>query len=92
MSTVKLLNVWKNRNLNRSCFDRCVLWNTRINDYEATRGLVTDSEKETGRKKGLRAADIAERLRREKEQNKDTTNKVSSINLTLFFDIILILF
>lgn len=84
MSTVKLLGVWTSRNLSSRCFNRGVVGNTRINYYGALRCLLrpfgTVSEKEAGvspgRKRGLRAADIAEKLRREKEEKPDTKNKV----------------
>ncbi|NP_001187897.1 pseudouridylate synthase RPUSD4, mitochondrial [Ictalurus punctatus] len=84
MSTVKLLGVWTSRNLSSRCFNRGVVGNTRINYYGALRCLLrpfgTVSEKEAGvspgRKRGLRAADIAEKLRREKEEKPDAKNKV----------------
>lgn len=88
MSTVKLLGVWINRHLSSRCFTGCVLGNTWINDYDAPPCLLrpgrhygTVPEKEAGghpgRKRGLRAADIAEKLRKsEKEKDADTTNKV----------------
>ncbi|MCJ8744289.1 hypothetical protein PDJAM_G00116910 [Pangasius djambal] len=83
MSTVKLLGVWISRHLNR----RCIFGNTRINYYEAPRCLLrpgrdfgTVSEKEanvtSGRKRGLRAADIAENLRHEKQNKAHAANKV----------------
>lgn len=81
MSRVRLLGVWLNR------FNRCIVRNERINNCEAprcvlrpARGFGTVSEKEAdltaGRKRGLRAVDVAEKLRREKETKADTTNKV----------------
>lgn len=87
MGTVKLLGVWISRHLNNCCLNRSVLANTRINNYEAPRcvlcpgrdfGTVPEKEEDftSGRKRGLRAADIAEKLRREKEKKADTTNKV----------------
>lgn len=86
MSTVKLLGVWLSRPLNSRCYNPFVVGNTRINHYETPhslrhgRGFGTVSEKEAnvtaGRKGGLRAVDIAEKLRREKEEKTDTTYKV----------------
>lgn len=87
MSTVKLLGLWVGRQLNSRGFNRHVVGNTRINDYKAPRCLLrpgrcfgTVSEKEAdvpaGRKGGLRAVDIAEKLRRENEKKADATNKV----------------
>lgn len=94
MSTVKLLRLWLNRHLSRSCFNRGVLGNTRINDYEATSCLLRPrrdfgsvSEKEAdvnvGRKKNLRAVDIADKLRSEKEKSEAVTNKVGLLNCTI---------
>ncbi|KAF7693377.1 mitochondrial RNA pseudouridine synthase rpusd4 [Silurus meridionalis] len=80
MSAVRVLSVWRSRHLNCRCF----VGNTRINDYKAPRGFLrlfrdfsTDEGTVTsGRKRGLRAADVAERLRREKHEKTETANKV----------------
>ncbi|KAI5614455.1 mitochondrial RNA pseudouridine synthase rpusd4 [Silurus asotus] len=80
MSAVRVLSVWRSRHLNCRCF----VGNVRINDYEAPRGFLrlfrdfcTDEGTVTsGRKRGLKAADVAERLRREKQEKTETTNKV----------------
>ncbi|KAM9444384.1 pseudouridylate synthase RPUSD4, mitochondrial [Clarias gariepinus] len=82
MSTVKLLGVWVRRHVNHGCFNR---FNTRINNYEAPRCVLCpgrdfctvsakDTDAPSGRRRGLRAADIAEKLRSEKE--KEANNKV----------------
>ncbi|XP_076851676.1 pseudouridylate synthase RPUSD4, mitochondrial isoform X2 [Brachyhypopomus gauderio] len=84
MGTVKLLRVWINRDLTSHGFHHNAEGKTRT-PYAAPRGLmlfckgyVTVSEKETThrRKRGLRAADIAARLQREKDTKADTTDKV----------------
>lgn len=90
MGTVKLLGVWVRRHVNHGCFNR---FNTRINNYEAPRCVLCpgrdfctvsakDTDAPSGRRRGLRAADIAEKLRSEKE--KGANNKVSHLNLTYY--------
>lgn len=87
MSTVKLSGLWLNRQLIGRGFNRRVVGNTRINDYEAPSYLLRPrrdfgsvSEKEAdvsvGRKRNLRAVDVAEKLRGEKEKKVEVTNKV----------------